>query len=241
MSEQDHDYELVAVALQGDADACSQISNSETTRWLHAVLMKRGASDTEATDLTADLIADCFGAKEGKPPLLEKYNGKGKLRAFLTRAAINRLIDLKRHQKFEGQLPEHLRESSATDEFDLVAGDTVTEPEQDHLVELLRDALLHAFSKCDPLHLVLMRLVVVHGVRQDLVGHLFGWSQSKVSRAINSVMTTIKEETMEEILRTDPWLDLEWDDFLNLCRSSTTFFVGAPSQQERDRSNIHVK
>ena len=76
MSEQDHDYELVAAALQGDADACSQISNSETTHWLHAVLMKRGASDTEATDLTADLIADCFGAKEGKPPLLEKYNGK---------------------------------------------------------------------------------------------------------------------------------------------------------------------
>lgn len=228
MAEQHNDCALVAAALKGDPAACAEISNDETTRWLQSVLIKRGASGTEASDITADLLADCFGAKEGKPPLLEKYNGKGKLRAFLTRAAINRLIDLKRHQKFEGQLPEHHRESAPTDEFDMLAGEDSAEPEQDHVVNLIRDALLHAFSKCDPLNLVLMRLVVVHGVRQDLVGELFGWSQSKVSRAISSVMSTIKDETMAEIQRADPWLDLEWDDFLSLCRSSTNFLVGAP-------------
>lgn len=228
MVEHKNDSDLVAAALQGDAAACAQIGSAETTHWLRSVLIKRGASPTEAGDLTADLLADCFGAKEGKPPLLEKYNGKGKLRAFLTRAAINRLIDLKRHQKFEGQLPQHHRESAPTDEFDMLAGEESIEPAQDHLVDLLRDALLHAFSQCDPLHLVLMRLVVVHGVRQDLVGMLFGWSQSKVSRAISAVMTTIKEETMAELQRADPWLELEWEDFLSLCRSSTSFLVGAP-------------
>lgn len=232
MADLENDSDLVAAALQGDASACAQINSNETTRWLHAVLIKRGASATEATDLTADLLADCFGAKEGKPPLLEKYNGKGKLRAFLTRAAINRLIDLKRHQKFEGQLPEHHRESGPTDEFDMLAGEDSSEPEEDHLVDLLRDSLLHAFSQCDPLHLVLMRLVVIHGVRQDLVGALFDWSQSKVSRAISSVMQTIKEETMAEIKRADPWLELEWEDFLSLCRSSTHFLVGAPKPAE---------
>lgn len=229
MPEQENDCALVAAALQGDAAACAEIGSDDTTRWLQAVLVKRGASGTEASDITADLLADCFGAKEGKPPLLEKYNGKGKLRAFLTRAAINRLIDLKRHQKFEGQLPEYHRESGPTDEFDMLAGEDSTEPEEDHVVDLIRDALLHAFGKCDPLHLVLMRLVAVHGVRQDQVGQMFGWSQSKVSRAISSVMATIRDETMAEIRRADPWLDLEWDDFLSLCRSSTDFLVGAPA------------
>ena len=38
-----------------------------------------------------------------------------------------------------------------------------------------------------------MRLVAVHGVRQDLVGGMLGWSQSKVSRAISNVMETIKD------------------------------------------------
>lgn len=222
------DSELVAAALAGDADACAQIGSKDTISWLQAVLVKRGASPSEAGDITADLIADCFGGKEGKPPLLEKYNGKGKIRAFLTRAAINRLIDYKRHAKFQGQLPTRNLDSAPTDEFDMLAGDDLgSEPDEERLVSLLRDALVHAFSQCDPLHLMLMRLVVVHGVRQDLVGNLFGWSQSKVSRAISSVMTTIKEETMAEIKAADPWLELEWEDFLGLCRSSTGFLVGA--------------
>lgn len=232
MSDHVNDQELVAAALQGDVAACAEINSDETIRWLQAVLVKRGASPTEAADLTADLMADCFGGKTDKPPLLEKYNGQGKLRAFLTRAAINRLIDLKRHQKFEGSLPEHHRESGVADEFDMLAGEQDMAPEEEHLMALLRDALLHAFSRCDPLNLVLMRLVVIHGVRQDLVGGLFGWSQSKVSRAISSVMQTIKEETMAEIQRADPWLDLEWEDFLTLCRSSTDFLVGAPKPRE---------
>jgi len=227
MAEHQTDCDIVAAALQGDASACTQISNDDNTRWLQSVLIRRGASPTEAADLTADLMADCFGAKEGKPPLLEKYNGKGKLRAFLTRAAINRLIDLKRHQKFHGQLPTKNLESPPVDEFDLLAGEDSIEPEQDQLVDLIRDALIHAFTKCDPLHLVLMRLVVVHGVRQDTVGILFGWSQSKVSRAISTVMETIRKETMAEIKRADPWLEIEWEDFLSLCRSSTGFLAGA--------------
>jgi RNA polymerase sigma factor (sigma-70 family) len=230
MAEFQIDCDLVAAALQGDAAACAQIASADTTRWLHAVLVKRGASPTEAADITADLLSDCFGAKEGKPPLLEKYNGMGKLRAFLTRAAINRLIDLKRHQKFHGQLPTKNLDSPPTDEFDLLAGEDSAEPEQDQLVDLIRDSLVHAFTKCDPLHLVLMRLVVVHGVRQDTVGKLFGWSQSKVSRSISSVMETIRDETMAEIKRADPWLEIEWDDFLSLCRSSTGFLTGALSQ-----------
>ncbi|BDS06409.1 hypothetical protein NT6N_14490 [Oceaniferula spumae] len=228
MTEHINDSNLVTAALSGDAAACAQIGSKDTISWLEAVLVKRGASRSEASDITADLIADCFGGKTGKPPLLEKYNGKGKLRAFLTRAAINRLIDYKRHAKFQGQLPNRNLDSAPTDEFDLLAGDDhASQPDEDQLVNLLRDALVHSFSKCDPLYLLLMRLVVVHGVRQDTVGTLFGWSQSKVSRAITSVMVTIKEETMAEIKAADPWLELEWEDFLSLCRSSTGFLVGA--------------
>lgn len=220
------DSDLVAAALKGDAEACATIGGEETNRWLNSVLVKRGASPTEASDITADLLADCFGGKEGKPPLLEKYNGQGKIRAFLTRAAINRLIDLKRHQKFHGELPTRQLEGGSKDEFDMVAADDDAAPEDDHLVAVIRDALSHAISKCDPLSLVLMRLVVVHRVRQENVGAMFGWSQSKVSRAISSVMETIKEETLEEVRRVDPWLELEWDDFLSLCRSSVGFLVG---------------
>lgn len=221
--------QLVQDALTGSEEACAAVRGDANAGWLEAVLIKRGASPTEAGDIVADLMADCFGAKQGKPPLLEAYNGGGPLRGFLSRAAINRLIDLKRRQKFQGQLPERGLDSAPTDEFDLLEGASPSITNDDALVDLLRDALMNAFAKCNPRDLVLMRLVTVHGVRQEAIAARFGWSQSKVSRAINSAMTAIRKETMAEIRRSDPWLELEWDDFLALCRSSTDFFVGSQS------------
>ena len=118
-------------------------------------------------------------------------------------------------------------DSPPTDEFDLLEGDSAGAEADDYLVGLLRDALMHAFARCNPRDLMLMRLVTIHGVRQEDVAAKFGWSQSKVSRAINGVMEQIRTLTLEELRRADPWLELEWDDFLALCRSSTVFHVGA--------------
>ena len=221
------DIALVDAALAGDETASIKIRSDEITGWLTAVLVKRGASQTEGHDLAADLIADCFGARDGKPPLLESYNGKGPLRGFLARAAVNRLIDLKRRQKFQGSLPERYLEGGPTDEFDLLAGDDDGRDADDSLVDLLRDSLIVAFSKCNPRDLMLMRLVAIHGVRQEAIADMFGWSQSKVSRAIGGVMEDIRQKTLEEMRKSDPWLELEWDDFVALCRSSSDFLVGA--------------
>jgi RNA polymerase sigma factor (sigma-70 family) len=219
---------MVEKALAGDSAACAGIRSKDNTRWIEALLVKRGASSTEATDLTADLFADCFGAKLGKPPLLTKFNGLGKLRAFLSRAAINRLIDLKRHQKFEGDLPQANDDTSSGDEFDLLESDQFAQPSEDTLVALLRDCLSVAFSECAPLSLVVLRLVFVNRVNQAKVGAMLGWSQSKVSRVLNSTMEHIRDVTLREVHEADPWLELEWEDFITLCRSSTDFLVGEP-------------
>jgi hypothetical protein len=40
-------------------------------------------------------------------------------------------------------------------------------------------------------------------------------------------MEDIREKTLEEMRKSDPWLELEWDDFVSLCRSSADFLVGA--------------
>jgi RNA polymerase sigma factor (sigma-70 family) len=224
----EEDLALVEKALAGDKNASAQIGSPEICGWIEGVLIKRGATPTEAKDITADVFGDCFG-RENKTPLLESYNGGGPLRAFLSRAALNRLIDLKRRQRFQGSLPSRSYDDAPTDEFDLLEGDSDTTPD-DNLVNLLRDALLHAFGQCNPRDLMLMRLVSIHGVRQESIAHALGWSQSKVSRAIAGVMEEIRSKTMEELKKADPWLDLDWTDFLGLCRTSTGFLVGISDQ-----------
>lgn len=226
----EQDLALVRDALAGDVDACARVRSDEMSGWIEGILIKRGASPTEARDITADVFGDCFGREGDKAPLLESYNGGGPLRAFLSRAALNRLIDLKRRQRFQGSLPSRSFEDAPVDEFDLLEGESDPTTD-DNLVNLLRDALLHAFGQCNPRDLMLMRLVSIHGVRQEALAHALGWSQSKVSRAIAGVMEEIRAKTMEELKKADPWLELSWSDFLGLCRSSTGFLVGISEQK----------
>ena len=86
---------------------------------------------------------------------------------------VYRLIDLKRRQRFQGSLPSQGYDDAPADEFDLLEGDSDPAPD-DNLVNLLRDALIHAFGQCNPRDLMLMRLVSIYGVRQESIAHALG-------------------------------------------------------------------
>ncbi len=218
------DFALIEAALAGDEVAAGTIRCPETNAKLEAVLRNRGASDTEAKDITADLWTDCFDSREGRRPLLEKFSGKGSLNAFLTRTALNRLIDYKRRQKFRGELPASQNMDQPGDAFDSLPGEDSPGDSEDRLVGLLRDAILAAFSRIDPEKLVVLKLVKVHGLDQELAGRMWNWSQSKVSRNISAVMEEIRIATMSELKRIDPWLELRWEDFVGLCKQSSDLF-----------------
>ncbi len=215
---------LIEAALGGDEGAAAAIRTKDRTSRLEAILQRRGASATEARDLVADLWADCFNTTHERGSLLDRFSGKGNLDAFLTRTALNRLIDYKRRLRFRGELPKLDKDDeNAGDGFDRLPSESDAETE-DVLVQLLRESLLGAFANCDPEKLVILRLVQVHGVDQTTVGVMWGWSQSKISRAISSLMDDIREQTIAELNRRDPWLDLQWQDFVELCRESNELF-----------------
>ncbi len=73
----EEDLALVHDALAGDPAACKKIGSDEMCGWIEGVLVKRGASPTEAKDITADVFGDCFGRSGEKAPLLKAYNGGG--------------------------------------------------------------------------------------------------------------------------------------------------------------------
>ena len=219
------ELKLIDAALGGDESAAMAIRTDDRTSRLEAILQRRGASSTEARDLVADVWADCFNTAHQRGSLLDRYSGKGNLDAFLTRTALNRLIDYKRRLKFRGELPQIDRDEpgAPADSFDRLPAEDDVETE-DSLVELLRESLLNAFNRCDPEKLVILRLVNMHGVDQTTVGDMWGWSQSKISRSISSLMEDIRAETLAELQRRDPWLELQWQDFVELCRESSEMF-----------------
>src|SRR6185503_12423903 len=95
----------------------------------------------------------------------------------------------------------------------------------DLLVEMLRDSLQSAFAACPAEDMLMLRLVYLHGLTQRELMKMWGWSESKVSRKLSSAMQQIEETTLKTLKQKDPWLDLKWQDFVDLCETHQVGFL----------------
>lgn len=218
------DLDVAERALEGDTDAAERVAEVLRNPALVSWLVKRGATGTEAHDLVGDLFTDCFGGekvKGGMHRLLGKFNGACRLDSFLRRVALNRLISLKRKARPSVSLDEEPDEDGCSPVI-LAAGAEVQS--EDVLIDLLRDAVMKAFAEVDQEQLVLFRLAHSYRILQQDLGMMWGWHPSKVSRALGALILDLRGKILDELRRADPWLELEWEDFLELCAETTDLF-----------------
>jgi RNA polymerase sigma factor (sigma-70 family) len=216
------DFALAQAALSGDAGAAAEIE-SRFRGMLVRVLIARDVAPLAAEDVVADMISECFGARKsgttGKA-LLASYAGKSALSTWLVRAAWNKWIDSQRRLKFRGELPDGRDDGPAGDPFDRIPDEGPLPLESD-LAQLMRDAVSAGFASLDPEVLLMLKLIYVHRVSQTTVARMWGWNQTRVSRAMTAAREQIMRTTMDEVKRRDPALELEWDDFKELCQLSS--------------------
>ncbi len=214
-SQLDNETLQVTKCRHGDPTALAELREKCHSSLL-AILLARGASRTEADDLLADLWADCVPGNDDRPSLLEKFSGNCTLQGWLATVATNRWIDLKRRQARHTSVTHNGSDEPDHDLPDRPEDPGLHVPDQT-LVSLLRDSLKCAFSRCDPEARVLLRLVYLHQLSQREIMRMLGWSESKVSRYLSSAMDQIERHTLAEVKNRDPWLDLTWRDFVDLC------------------------
>jgi RNA polymerase sigma factor (sigma-70 family) len=211
------DLTRVNECLQGEAEALAWLRERCHTSLVN-ILVSRGASPTEADDLLADLWADCVPGGDDKPSLLEKFGGKCKLLGWLSTVATRRWIDFKRRQV------RHVTPGDPDEAGDWPPGDLAQPPIPggDALVGILRQSLEGAFARCSPEALVLLRLRYVYELSQRELARMLGRHESKVSRLLSQSMAEIETHTLAEVRKHDHWLQLTWDDFMDLCSSVET-------------------
>ena len=226
------DFDLVEKILNG----CDQAASALRARYESAItgtLCARGASKTEAEDLLADLWSDCFGGGGASRSILSRYGGRCPLGSWLITIATHRLVDLKRRQGFRVELSRDSQ--SEGNPFDRLPG-PAHEMLEPTLCALMLRALQRAFMSCDADTMLMLKLVHLHKITQRELGRMWNWHESKVSRTLDAARNQIRKVALDEVKRFDPWLELTWSDFSELCRCSPDLLGAAENDDSSQRS-----
>ena len=209
--------------LEGDGTALAEL-RAQCHGPLLGILRTRGASATEADDILADLWSDCVRQPGERPSLLEKFSGRTPLLSWLATVATNRWVDVKRRQA--RSVPTL---SDGSEALEVAAGPVQNRAgacdREEALVRLVGESLRAAFRRCSTQALVLLQLVYVHELSQREVGCMLGWSESKTSRFLSSALEQLETDTLQELRRRDRWLELSWEDLVELCETHQIGFL----------------
>ena len=213
------DLHLVEKCVENDEAAIALLQSAFGPRII-AFLLGAGASSAEAQETVKSLWADCLTPNKAGNVRLMRYNGECALQTFLNRVALNSLLTRKRTDtRREKRFPA----SENGDLPDAPAGDLQTEAP---LLELMRDAIQFAFEQCRAEEFVLLQLEYCDQLEREELARMFDCSKATVSRMLSDARVSIAETTTNFLRQRDPWLELKWEDFLELCREASPAYLG---------------
>lgn len=237
----DDDIALARACLNQEPSAVQALRDTYHVN-LRSVLLRRGASFTEAEDLLWDLWGDLLAGKNGGEPLLTRYHGRCSIKVWLITVATHRLVDLKRRARFQGELRNSGNddeEEEAATPFDKLPGPVNTSPDKE-LAGLLHRAVHDAIKASTPEERVMLRLVYIENLSQREVAQMWHWHESKISRFLTAALTGIEERALGTIRKADPSLEFTLADLLDLCDGTMELLLQGsipPSSQSKKQSS----
>ncbi len=187
-----------------------------------------GASREEAEEAVDSLWADCVAPRGDRPAKLRNYNGNCALQTWLNRIALNQWLNYKRwQQRWNTLIPERIVGGGEDDRRSQWASVRSAElATESSLLEMMREAVQAAFTQCPPEDFVLLQLHHADDLRVVELARIFDCGIGTISRRLRTAADGISTATIAHIRRTDPWLELQWEDFLELCREATPACFG---------------
>ncbi|SRR5581483_482831 len=206
------DLELVDRCLAGNSRAIG-VLHEKYHGALGAFLSRMGAGAEEVNELITTLWTDCIQPHGKNRPLFFKYRGQCALGYWLKAVVLNRIIDKRREDGHYVPLPDDEEEGKPI-------GITMPERTNDPpLLDLMRRALNYAIDRSPSEHFVMLQLVHYGNLTQSEVGRMWKMDESKISRILHQTQQALETDILTFIKQEEPFLDLTWDDFVQLCDS----------------------
>ncbi len=219
------DFHLAQLCLEGDERAITSLQKGQGQQTF-AYLLGRGASAAEAEEIVDSLWADCLAGTLGKRPRIASYQGNSSLQTWLNSVAVNTFLTAKRNDARRAKVvterihgPEDdVEEGLANGDGNRAFADPGNRAAEEPLISMLRAAIEHAFSQCSPEDFVLLQLAYSDGIRQADLAPLWGCDAATISRKLKRAGAQVNEQIIAHVRASDPWLEIEWRDLLELCR-----------------------
>jgi DNA-directed RNA polymerase specialized sigma24 family protein len=214
------DFLLAQKCLEGEPLAIRQLEQNHRVN-LVSYLIHAGATAEEARELADELWADCLADRAGRPPRLATYAGNSPLQTWLKAVVLNNLVQLKRRQNRVRQVPMDdgpLDDAIHADDPHAPSSSGARPSAEAPLLEIMHRAVEAAFRECDPEDFVLVQLAHTNGLLGRELARMFSCSEAKICRDLERARHKIAAATMGCVRAQDPWLELQWEDFVELCR-----------------------
>lgn len=228
------DWSLAQDALCGSDDAAKKIiflCRPYVLGAMEQICIGDSQSAEKAREIVADLFADCFGANSKRSDgrrLLELYGGRGSLRSWLIVCARSRLRNWWRSAEkrtsisLDGMVDGGAGEGTSFEDLsrlaDLADADVAL---------LLREALSGSFCSLPPRQLVFLRLVFLYGIKRERLAEIWQLHPSNVGRQIGEALNSLRSGTLSRLKRLDPWIQITWEDCLEVCREGVSMLYGS--------------
>jgi RNA polymerase sigma-70 factor len=219
------DFLLAQKCLEGDERAIAEFQERHG-QLVQAYLVKRGAAPEEAKEIVASLWADCLVGTNERRPRIAGYIGASSLQTWLNVVAMNFFLSARRHQARTNKLmPLRVHDTESAEgeqqsgaESPLTMADERQQPTEEPVIAMLRQAIEQAFARCTPEDFVLLQLSHSDGIRQQELARIWGCDAATISRKLKRAGAEVATRILEHVQESDPYLDLEWSDFTELCR-----------------------
>lgn len=194
-------------------------------------LVRSGAPPDEALEFCKSLLTDLVVPKESRKPRLARYEGLSSIDTWLHSVALNGYVDRIRRKEREHAVMQTTVPPCASETDDELEPAWAMDPKAGEisdapLLHLMIDAIESAFKSCTPEDFVLLQLSHCDGLLGKELAVMFRCHPAQISRRLELAQKEIAASVRQHIRQTDPWLDLKWEDFTELCRTSTPTCFG---------------
>lgn len=218
------DFCLAERCLEHDPAALRQLQEANEQP-VTAYLLSTGATAQDVKETVTMLWGDLLTpTSTGRRPL-SRYNGTCLLFTFVSHVALGRLYD---RRKVRGRRDRRFP-ASETETFADPAD--AAQPKDESLTALIRDAVRYTFQNCAAKNFVVIQLLLYDGLKFTDLAHMFQCSESTMRRDMESAQMDVQTLASEYVRKRDPWLELKWEDFVELCRTTTLTGLGIDEEE----------